>query len=184
MSAPSNNTDLRALQGPGPICAALSVLLPAGLLAFMIATFDGQAVPLVAALAFILFLQAALAARSDAVSIAIAFTGFTLGLSDASFLTMAIAGATLFLTFVLHDLSLSLRRQPAVSTEFVRGLASTTAGVIIVGWILAGAAFVIANLTVWPALVVPVAIVAVGLFVFIGLQQLIDNSESSDPKMN
>jgi len=181
MSAPSNSTELSALFGPGPACAALSVVLPAGLVIFAIATIAGQAVPFVAVIAMVLFVQAALSARSDALVLGIAVVGLLFALSDAGFVTMAIAGAILFLTFVLHDLSRSLRRKPAVSATFTRGLAASTMGVIVVGWLIAAVAAAIGGSTVWPALVVPVAVVAVGLFLFMSLQQLIDRNPVPEP---
>lgn len=177
MSTPNNNTELSALLGSGPICGALSVIVPTGLLIYMVVSVAGSAVPIVAVVAFALFLRAAVAARTDAVSIAIAVTGLTLVVADAGFLIMALAGAILFLTFVLHDLSKSLRRAPTISPVFGRGLALSTGAVIVVGWLSAGIAYLAANATVWPKVVVPVAVLVIGLFVFVTLQQVTLRSE-------
>lgn len=181
MRTSSNTTELSALFGPGPICAALSLMLPLGLLVYSVAAFPSQAMVLAGLLAFVLFAQAAVAARSDALSVGIAVTGLMLALSEAGFIMMGIAGTILFLTFVLHDLSRSLRRRPAVTQTFVRGLTIATVGVIVVGWLLAAASAAVAGATVWPALIIPVAVVAIGLFVFISVQQLISHDDHLEP---
>jgi len=85
---------------------------------------------------------------------------------------LALVGAVLFVSFVLGELSSTVRRAPRVETAVWRSTALATAFVIAVAAGLAIAAYGIATLSVWPAIVLPVALLAIGTIVKLSTDRL------------
>lgn len=84
-----------------------------------------------------------------------------------------VSGVVLFVSFALVELSLTVRRSPTVEPMIWRASALTIGSVAGSAAALTGVAYVLATVRTWPAIVLPAAVLVMGLGLKLSVDRLL-----------
>lgn len=86
---------------------------------------------------------------------------------------MALIGIVLFVACGLGELSLTFRRSPQIASAVWLGAAQIMGSVVVTAAVLSVGAYAVATITTWPAVVLPVAVLALGVAIKVAADRLI-----------